>query len=392
MDGYGALFSQLNPIPIHRRINEIMEEKGKPFTQEYLASRIGISRKTFQSVLAGKRPIYGTELKTLAEIFHMSLDRLIQKDSQSCLDELRLILDNFLFRNRVLELAEWYASVAIGRTERCDALTWLGTVQFRMDRFEMAHESWSRAFTCALEIKEKYGESDRFHGLIQNLMLSYTATRDYRNAEKMVSQLLPLLRQDSYSLGTLSYTLGAIARGNRDLELARIHLYESLHHFQESGNLRQIGRALHNVAFIEYDHQNHVTAIKYYEQALEVLHPYPEDKVYALKDYAKVYIKQNKLGKANRLIEASMDLLKTIDNPTLLSKVLLLHAYLHDDFLTAEQVLQMADVLPDQKRVACKILMELSKRNNDAVSFLRYHEMEREFSLNTRDLYDEEGL
>lgn len=379
-------------IPIYRRIAEIMEELGRPFTQEFVAGRLGISRKTFQSVLNGTRPIYGTELETLASVFHIYLDRLTQNDSQKCVEELVKVLDHPAYRNRVLGLAEWYAAVAIGRTEHCDALTWLGTVQFRMDRFEMAHESWSRAFTYALEIKEKHGESDRFQSLLQNLMLSYTARRDYSNAEKMVSQLLPLLCQDSYSLGTLSYTLGAIARGNRDLELARKHLYESLHHFQASGNLRQIGRALHNVAFIEYDHLNFVTSIKYYEQALEVLNPYPEDKVYALKDYAKVYIKQNKSGKAMRLIDVSMELLKTIDNPTLLSKVLLLYAYLHDDFETAEQVLQMADVPPDQKRVACKILMELSKRNNDAVSFLRYYEMERGFSLNTRDLYDEEGL
>lgn len=379
-------------IPIHRRIAEIMEERGKPYTQEFVATKIGISRKTFQAVLTGARPIYGTELQTLASIFHISLDRLTQKDSQRCVEEMQKVLDQPAYRNRVLELAEWYSTAAVGRTERCDALTWLGTVQFRMDRFEMAHESWSKAFTYALELQEKYGESDRFQGLLQNLMLSYTARRDYINAEKMVTQLLPLLRQDSYSLGTLSYTLGAIARGNRDLELARKHLYESLHHFQASGNMRQIGRALHNVAFIEYDHRNLVTVIKYYEQALEVLDPYLEDKVYALKDYAKVFLRQNKKGRAIKLIDVSMEILQTIENPTLLSKVLLLHTYLHGHAETAEQVLQRSDVHPDQKRVACKILMELSKRNNDAVSFLRYHEMEREYSLNTRDLYDEEGF
>lgn len=386
------LASEANVIPIHRRIAEIMEEKGKPFTQEFVASQIGISRKTFQSVLAGDRPIYGTELFTLANIFHLTTDRLTQKDSRNCVDELHRIKDNALYRNRMLELAEWYSAHAIGRTERCDALKILGTVQFRLERYEMAHDSWSKAFTYALEILKKHGETEQFHAILQNLMLSYTVRGDYENAQKMVTRINPLLSENSSSLGFLNYTLGMIARSNQDLELARKHMYESLHHFRQTASIRQIGRSLHNVAFNEYENGNLTTATKYYEQALEALKDYPEDKMYVQKDFIKVYLKQNKLGQAYKLVQDAMKHMETIDNPVLLSKIFLLHAIIKEDRSSAEAVLQMDRIDSNQKRIACKVLLDLSQRLGDADSVLRYYEMEKSFSLNRRDLYDEEGL
>lgn len=379
-------------IPIHRRIAEIMEEKGKPYTQDFVASQIGVSRKTFQSVLAGTRPIYGTELHSLAHTFHLTPERLSQKDSQKCLDELHRIKDNALYQTRMLELAEWYSSVAIGRTERCVALKILGDAQFRLERYEMAHDSWSKAFSYALEIYEKHGETEQFHALLQNLMLSYTVRGDYENAQKMITQIEPLLDGNSSSLGFLSYTLGMIARSNRDLQLARKHLYESLHHFRQSASIRQIGRSLHNVAFNEYENGNLAVATKYFEQALDALQDHPEDKLYAQKDFVKVYLKQNKFGQAYKLVKDALMQLEMIDHPVLLSKILLLHAIIKEERSSAETVLQMEKIDPDQKRIACKILIELSQRLGDADSVLRYYEMEKSFTLNRQDLYDEEGL
>lgn len=379
-------------IPINRRISEIMEELGKPYTQEYLSSKLGISRKTFQSVLSGSRPIYGTELRELASLFHISFERLTQQDALRCVQELSRMVEQPACKSRVLELVEWFSSVAIGRSERCTALTWLGNVQFRYERFEMAHQSWSEAFQYALELREKHNEMEQFQSLLQNLMLSFTVRKDYINAQKMVTKILPLLDQNPQSLGTLCYTLGLIAKNNKDLELARQQMYESLRHFRIAGKVIQIGRALHNVAYIEYLIGNLQVSQQYYEEAIGVLAKHPEDKVYALKDYAKIYLKQNKIGKAFKLVQEAMDLMKEVDNPILLSKILLMLSIIEKEQKWAEQVLAMPECSTAVKGIACKILMDHSRREGDAPSFLRYYEMERDFTVNQGEIYDEEGL
>lgn len=379
-------------IPIHRRILEIMEELGKPFTQEYIAGRVGISRKTLQSVLSGSRPIYGTELRLIADVFHIPLERLTQKDTLKCVQELSRIIDQPTHKNRVLELTEWFSSVSIGRSERCIALTWLGRAQFRFERYEMAHQSWVEGFNYALEIREKYGENDHFQALLQNLMLSFTVRKDYTNAQQMVNRIIPLLDQNAQSLGTLCYTLGLIARKNHDFELARQQMYESLQHFRNAGNLIQIGRSLHNVAYIEYLIGNLVSSQKNFDEAIKVLQKYPEDKVYALKDLSKVYLKQNKTGMAFKLIQEALELMVTIENPLLLSKTLLMQSIITKNPQPAEQVLEMPESALEQKGIACNILMNHYRQKGDAASFLRYYEKKQGFILNKDEIYDEEGL
>lgn len=382
----------LNTIPISRRITEIMEEKGKPFTQELVARRMGLSRKTFQSILAGKRPVYGTELKTLAEVFRIPVERLTQSDLKIYWEELTRKLSQPNQWDRASELAEWFVSVAVGRTERCNAFLSAGQVALKRGQYEKAHETWSKAYVLALQLKDKYDESEPAELLVQNLLLSCTVRKDYPNAQRLIDEITPTLTEQPHTLGAYNYTLAMIARHNGELELTRDKLYESLANFQLSGNRRQIGMAEHNVAYIEYLLTKYDQSIKYFEKALLTLDPYLEDKIYAMKDFAKVFLKQNKVGQALRIISSAIEQMESVTNRSLLAKLYLLKSIADDQVEGAHLVLNMDGVENELKRIACKILMDRFRRTGDAVSFLHYYEIERGLTLNSCELFDEEGL
>lgn len=67
-------------IPLGRRIFEIMKDKGKYYTQQAMANRLGISRTTFSQMLTGNREIYNFEVEKIAADLKVSVSRVLQED------------------------------------------------------------------------------------------------------------------------------------------------------------------------------------------------------------------------------------------------------------------------------------------------------------------------
>ncbi|MGZ4164398.1 MAG: helix-turn-helix domain-containing protein, partial [Tumebacillaceae bacterium] len=67
-------------IPLGRRINEIMLEKGSAYTISAMAKRLEINRETLRLMLKGEREIYTFELEKIAKDLHVTVERILQSD------------------------------------------------------------------------------------------------------------------------------------------------------------------------------------------------------------------------------------------------------------------------------------------------------------------------
>ena len=377
-------------IPLYRRIQEIMKERGK-LSQEYVASRIGIHRDTFRAVLRGERPIYGTELRKLAEVLKVSIDRLNQTDiikEITILDQRLNRLDNM---DQALKIAEKFHSLAVGNTERVDALNYMGRVYYARKEYNKAHEYFLQAYDLALLVFLGYGETDRLHDISKNLMICYAIRKDFTNAQQHIEQLKPHIQDHPAKLGMLYYSLAMIAHGNGDLQETKTYLYESLLYAEQTGDAQRIGNAQHCVAYIEYLLGNLTVSKTVFEQAMRTLSCFTEPKLNAAKDYLKVLLKLGQTTEVQRLLREYEDSISQLCNRDLQTKFQLLRMIANNDLSLAQRLLTTEETSQNQKRIACRFIMEHYLRVDDLQSFIRYYQMERSFT-ETVPLFDEEGL
>ena len=377
-------------IPLPRRIAEIMKERGK-LSQEFVASRIGIHRDTFRAVLRGERPIYGTELRKLAEVLKISVDRLKQTDMLKDITFLNQCLNRLENMDHALKIAEKFHALAIGITERVDALNYLGRICFDLKKYNDAHQHWLEAYELAISIHSHYGETDRLHDLAKSLMTSYTIRKDFVNAQEKIEQLKQFFQTNPAWLGAMYYTLGMIAFGNDDLQLTKTCLYESMLHFEQTGDAIQIGLAQHNVGYIVYLLGDLHAAKNMFEQAIHKLPRFSEHRLITIKDYLKVLLKLGNQSSAKQLLLDSEEEVNRLRNTDIRTKFQLLKMITIHDPTIAETILSNPETSRNHKRIACLFLMEHYRSTNDSISFIRYYEEKLSFTVNV-PLFDEEGL
>jgi tetratricopeptide (TPR) repeat protein len=255
-------------FPLSRRISEIMEEKGKRYTQEFVANGIGLSRDTLRAVLRGNRPIYGTELRALSSLFHMSVDRLTMKDTRSLADELKELLSNLQDKQRALQIAQTLASVAVGITERYETQNNLGRAYFLLERYPEAHEAWLESYKYAQLIAQKYDDSEPLFHVVTNLSLSFTQRKEYSNLAKILDEAETVFRSSPKHAGVICYSKAMIAEHLGDVKGAREYFYKSLEYNRLLGEPLRIGRSELNVAHFEYKQSNYSTSRCYIESAI----------------------------------------------------------------------------------------------------------------------------
>ena len=124
----------------------------------------------------------------------------------------------------------------------------------------------------------------------------------------------------------------------------------------KTSDSREIGKALHNVAFIEYKIKNYKKASELFQQAMPLLDSFNELRLYPVKDYVKVLYEMGDREQAIQLIEQS---LQQSPSPILRTKFLLQRAIYLDHMESAVEVLEFDDEVADKyKLIACKILMD----------------------------------
>ncbi|MGB8956126.1 MAG: helix-turn-helix transcriptional regulator [Tumebacillaceae bacterium] len=134
------------PIPLGRRIGEIIEAKGPAFSGRALSKRIGLGKDILYRVINGERYISPSELELVAAGLRMSVQRIKQEDTRKDVEELRRLLQNLEDLERALRIAEKLVSVAIGISERCTMLNYLGWANYELKNYDVAHQHWLKAY------------------------------------------------------------------------------------------------------------------------------------------------------------------------------------------------------------------------------------------------------
>ena len=274
-------------IPLGRRVAEIMEEKGAAYTIRSFSQRIGMSKDKLCRCINGERYIKPSELENIAEGLHLSVERIRQDDIKKEAEELQKLLKNLANLQRALQLAESLTALALGRSEKSIALNNLGRVLFLMRDYDQAHAIWLEAYADAKRLSGLWGESEVLYDVLTNLLISFSARKEYIQLQQILAEIKPILYSSANRAGAISYSVAMIAYKNGQFEEAREKLYESLDCYLKLDDVKSVGMAERNVAFIEYRMRNYETAIKWFESAIPKLSVDPYWQAVAVKDFVK---------------------------------------------------------------------------------------------------------
>lgn len=384
--------SEIN-IPLGRRIGEILEEKGSAFSLRAFSQRIGMSKDTLSRIISGERPIKPSELEKISECLKMSIPTIKQHQFLKARDELIELLQEHIDLQKALSIAERIYSIACGVTERYEAAYYMGQIHFELRQYEISHQFRLEAYSYAQKLEEKYGESNKLYRILEKLMTSFTVKKDYSSAYKVVKQVEAVITNNPKGMGSICYTLAMIAYNTGNLEEARDRLYQSLSYYELTGDKKEIGKAQHNCAYIEYQLRDLTKAKTLFEAAIETMKEYRSLKLTPIKDYVKVLIKLGNLAEAEKLIVETLEYIQDHQtHPDLLHKFYLLLAIVKNDPSIAENILSHENVDKRIKLIACRFLMKLYSDAGDSSSLMRYYKSAEEYSVNMYDVLSEGDL
>lgn len=384
-------YTACSSITTSRRITEIMQEKGKYYSQQAMASRLGYQRTTFRKMLSGTRDIYTFELEQIARDLKVTPERLLQRDMQSRIGELQTYLLELKNLDEALEIALNFHELSIGITEKCDANIYLGRVYFELKKNDLSLAYRLKAFEMAEMIFDIYGETGRYHQALRSLIISYSETKDFYNAKMIVEKASEVLGADDLDFVVLNYSLAMIAYNNGNLSSAREMLYLALESYTKMGDRKEIGKAMHNVAFIEFKLGNLEAAKKRFEVAIHTLEGYRDPQIIAIKDYIKVLLKLGDRNKVNTLISDFMAHSHSFSD-RIKTQFYLLQAICNNDPNSAEYVLSMEGADDQHRAFACHFLMDFYAALDDAAALMKYYKIAQTFSLKKSGVMSEEDL
>lgn len=369
-----------------------MKDKGKYYTQQAMANRLGISRTTFSQMLTGNREIYNFEVEKIAADLKVSVSRVLQGDIANEVVRIEGILKEMSGLNEALEIADRLYSVSVGITERCYALNYVGRVHYELKNYHAAHSSWLEAKLIAGEIEKQFGDSALMQTICKNLMLSYTCMGEYDQAANLVPVVERAFTDDSQGMGSLCYTLAMIAYQRKDFVKAKNHLLQSYRHYSATDDPKEIGKAEHNLGYIEYRLGNYTDAKQWYERAMLSFKKHPSMRLIPTKDYVKALLKEGEHEQAEFTINGCSNDIREYASPDLEAKFELLRSIATGSMNHAIKVLSMDEVNSTLKLITCRYLQTYYSRQDDASSLLHYYKIGEGLSLNKSDVLDEEAL
>lgn len=380
-----------NPVPTARRITEVMESKNVSIRAlgirlEFIDEN-AINRESLRQILKGIRPCRPSEIKLIAEGLKVSEERLKQTDTMTLVRDIRNSIERKDDLPRAKKLCEYYVSVALGYSEKCDALHYLARVNADLGDYDSAHTQWLDAYEHAKVVAEKFGVADRLYAVLINLMMSHTHRKEFSNLAEILTKAEEIFQYDYEKMGAIYHSKAMVAEQFKNADKTREYLYQSLTAFQQTGIANHIGRAQVNAGYFEFKNKNYIQAKALFEDAIQNL---ANDKVIlpiATKELAKTLIKLGELENAASLVEGSYHLVK--ENQVLMGKFDLLLALAKNDISYAEKNTMKAGVGKTVRALACRILINHYNKLSDSSALMKYYRIEEKI-LETSDILDKE--
>ncbi|KEO85122.1 helix-turn-helix domain-containing protein [Tumebacillus flagellatus] len=386
--------TDLNRIPLVRRILEIMSEKGDAFTIRAFAARLGISREYLRLMTNGERPIAPAMLTKIAEGLGMTVVRLKQLDTVKQEQELQAFLKGKARTKVMIERAESIAfelvRLAQGATERAYSLKNLGRVQFLKQKYDDAHQTWLQALELAKSVYEKFEDTTLLHPITENLMISYCIRKEFSGAEEMLQHVERVAATNFKALGMIAYTRMRIQEMRGEIKLAREYAYRSLEYFQRTENSKQIGTAYINVAHFEFETGDYRASANALEQAMKYAEGFEDILVHVVKDYVKTLLKLREFESARSVIQTHENMAK--DYPLYWGKLQIMKTVAFDDPSFADRLVQDGSANVQIRYFASKCLLEFYALKGNAEMALSYYEKVRIFSNTKSEFLEEVGF
>lgn len=341
---------------------------------------MGISRETLRSMLTGDRVILDFELRQIAALLKMNVERIKQDDTRQEERRLHSLLQEAVDHRSALEIAERLAKLAVGITERCISLNNLGSAYFIGLKYDEAHDAWLQAYQYANEIKSRYNDYEYLFEVTKYLLISFSVRKEYAHLSSIISELEPLFESKPERSGALCYSYAMIEYQNGNKESAKQKLYQSLEYYCMAANEKNIGRAEHNVGYIEYATANYETAKKFFESALPRLSQHRYWYLVTVKDYIKTLIILREGNIAEELISHSLQEVQTLGYLELEAKMLLLLSRVSNNPENAIHVVNEEKYGPKVRILGCKFLINFYKKIGDSSMFMKYHEVAEKIS------------
>ncbi|ARU59962.1 hypothetical protein CBW65_01965 [Tumebacillus avium] len=383
------------PAQLGQRIMEIMEEKGRAFTQQALANRIGMNRVTLSKKLHGEREFYLFELRRIADAFHISLERLLKADIAEEEAELEELFKTHTDFFRAFDIAQKLVHLAIGITERGKSLNDLGRAFYYLKKYDEAYSVWKECYLYAKQLSEQYRDSNLLMRVVSNLMLTYTVRKEYSNLAEMITQIEPALSNDPARAAFINYSLALIAENQGNSDEARTKYQKSLEYYSIWDSKNDLARAWHNTATFEYRQSNFEVAERYFEMALPLLLPKAQDALVCIKEYSKALIKLGKYDKADQLLHQGLTLQgdERFGSPNIYrAKLQILLSIIKNDPTYAKAVLNMDNVNDKTKSFAARFLFDFYESKDDSSQAIHYYRIVRQLTDGVGAIIDEEDF
>ncbi|ARU60307.1 hypothetical protein CBW65_03935 [Tumebacillus avium] len=370
------------PIPMGRRIREILLER--KITPNSFYKKVGMGRGTFYDCLDGKRRISPSELRKIAEKLNLTVERIKQEDTSADIKELRGYIAKRIASKRAIQLSESILNVAIGSTEKFEALNDLGLSFFLVKQYKEAFDAWQNATLYAEDLVRRFNDQDRLFKVTKNLIVAHTLQKDFSGLYRLLNKFAPAFEQSKAEyVGALRYSQAMVAFEMGNKEECKTMLYESLEYYRLTDNPRDIGTALHNIAYAESQLGNLEKSLELHEEAFGYLSEYPSTKYVSYKDYSKTLLALGRKSDAARFIQKCLEDIPNEQEEyvTIQAKLLLLYAYSSNSIESAEAVLAMNKVDRSLHMVACKFLMDYYCSIGDSGALMKYYKIMGQHTL-----------
>ncbi|KEO83536.1 tetratricopeptide repeat protein [Tumebacillus flagellatus] len=345
-------------------------------------------RETLRKIMKGARHCRPSEVGKFAKAFGVTVERLKQTDTENLVSDIRRSIERKDDLQRAKKLCEYYVSIALGLSEKCDALNYLAHVVFELGDYEEAHKLWNSAFGISKVIAEKYGATQRLYAVLLKLMVSYTTRKRFTELAGVLATVEEVFHSDHEKMGVIYHSKAMIAEQFNNTNQTREYLTRSLSELELTGMRNHIGRAQVNLGYFEFKNRNYNKARGHFDEAIQNLLGDAQILPIAVKEYAKVLIKLEEFGRAVEMIEEHYHLVQ--ERGELKGKYDILLTLANHDIRYAEKVAVTASAGKTVRALACRVLINHFSVLGDSVALMKYYRMEKKILEATDILHMEE--
>lgn len=292
-------------ILLWRRIRELMKEKGSSYSLSAVAGRLGMSRETLRLMLNGERDIYLFELEKIAEDLKMPVARIMQEDIADLYSEIKRRKLSLQQLDEALELAQQRCTLAQGLSEKANALLDIGYLHVYLEQLDDAEQVYKDAYQIILQIGLSPTETELMYRAQHHIVMIHVFTKRYSTALELLESYKSVFLSNRLYHADFLNIKALIKQGLNELAEAKELMYQMIEIVRGQGRAEWLGRALTNVAYMEYSDLNYGRAKELLHQALEHMQTDPM-RLLATKDLVKVHLKLHDHQAAEALIRDTL--------------------------------------------------------------------------------------